>query len=44
MGNTQGREQSLVLTLVSTLLFLGPLAAKAAPHLQSLWPLGAGDL
>lgn len=26
------------------LLFLGPFAAKAAPLLQPLWPVGAGDL
>lgn len=41
---TQRREKSQVLTLVSALLFLGPLAAKIAPYLQPLRAVGAGDL
>lgn len=44
MNKIQGREQSPVLTLVSTLLSLGPLAVKAAPHLQPLWPISAGGV
>lgn len=36
--------KSQILTLVSTLIFLGPLEAEAAPHLQPLWPVCAGDL
>lgn len=45
MNKTSGREKpSALTTLVSTLLFLGPLAVKAAPHLQPLWPFSAGDL
>lgn len=44
VDKAQGQEMSQVLTPVSTLILLGPLEAKAAPHLQPLWPVGAGDL
>lgn len=44
VDKAQGQEKSQVLTLVPTLVFLGPLEAKAAPYLQPLRPVGAGGL